>query len=169
MSTFHAMLGIVGWLRAFARSNVRPLATEPAVHAYAYAVAAGHAVVLLFFIDTRVLSGLLASVEPLCWPYFEDCWRYRLHSENRILLVVITYFGIIVVAVTALHGGHLRTYWVTMLVLNGFLFAIVSLDYRLRANEFYMLFWLNLVFLLCPTNAGACHSLSFRSTSGQVC
>ncbi len=32
--------------------------------------------------------------------------------------------------------------------MNVFLIGIVSLDYRLRANEFYMLFWLNGVFLV---------------------
>jgi hypothetical protein len=38
-----------------------------------------------------------------------------------------------------------------MVGLNLYLFAIISLDYRLRGNQFYMLLWLNAVFLFWPS------------------
>ena len=42
-----------------------------------------------------------------------------------------------------------------MFVLNVYLFAIISLDYRFRANEFYMLFWVSIVFLFWPAKRWA--------------
>jgi hypothetical protein len=42
-----------------------------------------------------------------------------------------------------------------MVTLNIYLFAIISLDYRLRLNEYYMLLCLNAVFLFWPTKRWA--------------
>ena len=65
------------------------------------------------------------------------------------------YFCLIIAAAIALGAKHYRKFWILMVLLNVYLFAIVSLDYRFRANEFYMLFWLNAVFLFWPAKRWA--------------
>lgn len=117
-----------------------------AVLAYAWSLLATHAVVWLFFTETNILKGLTDSAEPYCWPYFENCWRWRLPQSGTILLQ-IAYLALGLLAGAALWQRRWRTFRWVLLVLNLFLFGIVSLDYRLRANEFYMLFWVHGIFL----------------------
>lgn len=118
---------------------------DPA-RAYVWAILAGHAVVLLYFLDTSVLFSLVNGVEPLCWPYLPDCGRYRFESLDSLLIIPGAYLLLIL-------GGAIfatTSFWLCracILALNVLLFGVISLDYRLRGNEFYMLFWLNAVFL----------------------
>ena len=109
-----------------------------------------HGAVWLFFVNTGVLGSVSAASEPYCWPFFEDCWRFRLPSPAHAILLTQCYLFIVLIAGAALFHGRPRIFWWTLLSANIALFGIVSLDYRLRANEFYMLFWINGVFLALP-------------------
>lgn len=117
--------------------------------AYGWALLATHAVVWLFFASTRILSGI-TTAEPFCWPYFESCWRWRLPSPAHVVLVQLVYLSVGLVAGAALAHRRWRPFWWSLVILNLVLFTIVSLDYRFRANEFYMLFWVNGVYLVWP-------------------
>ena len=68
--------------------------------------------------------------------------------EAHVTVVLLVYFLVGLFTATALFESRIRRFWCGLLVLNVVLFCIMSLDYRLRANEFYMLFWVNGVFLL---------------------
>jgi hypothetical protein len=105
---------------------------------------------LLYFLDTGILSVTVNSVEPLCWPYFESCWQYRFTSTDQVAAALLIFLLLIVAAAVALGAGARRPFTALLVVLNIFLFALMSLDYRLRGNEFYMLFWLNGVYLVWP-------------------
>ena len=121
-----------------------------AVALYAWGVLATHVSALLYFLDTRLLSVTLDTVEPICWPYFESCWQYRFKSTDDIAAVLVIDLLLIVAAGVALAQRARRTFTMLLVVLNVSLFALMSLDYRLRGNEFYMLFWLNVVYLCWP-------------------
>jgi hypothetical protein len=58
----------------------------------------------------------------------------------------LAYLLLILVGAVLAHW-RFSAWWVSVVALNAWLFCVMSLDYRLRANEFYMLFWLNAVFL----------------------
>jgi hypothetical protein len=131
------------------------VAHDPVVRAFAWAVLAGHGVVLAFLIDSRALSGALASVEPWCWPYFEACWQFRLPSHGWITLIHVVLLVLIAGAAWSLLERRVRTFWLLLAGLNACLFLVMSADYRLRLNELYMLFWLNAVFLFWPAKRWA--------------
>jgi hypothetical protein len=128
---------------------------DPLVGRYRWALIAGQAAVLLYFWDTNILTILLKDVEPLCWPYFQSCWQIRFDTTASVTVLMLIQAGLIVVAASALAARYSRTFWVTMVILNAYVFAIMSLDYRLRGNQFYMLFWLNAVVLFWPAKRWA--------------
>ena len=129
--------------------SVTPALNRP-VALYAWAVLGTHVAALLYFLDTGILSVTLNTVEPLCWPYFESCWRYRFTSTDQIAGALLIQMLLIVAAAVALGAGARRTFTTLLVVLNVYLVGVMSLDYRLRGNEFYMLFWLNAVYLVWP-------------------
>jgi hypothetical protein len=128
---------------------------DPVIGVYRWAILASHLAALLYFLNTKLLAILTKGVEPLCWPYFPNCGQIRFETTTPINVLILIQVFLIVVATLSLAVKYYRTFWVTMVVLNLYLFAIVSLDYRFRANEFYMLFWLNAVFLFWPAKRWA--------------
>jgi hypothetical protein len=124
--------------------------TERPIAIYAWAVLGTHVSALFYFLDTRMLRVALKGTEPLCWPYFESCWWYRFESADQIAAALFIELLLIVAAGIALGGGARRTFTALLVVLNVYLFGLMLLDYRLRGNEFYMLFWLNAVYLAWP-------------------
>lgn len=132
-----------------------PRSYDPVIGGYRWAVIASHLIVFFYFLDTNFLTVLMKDVEPLCWPYFRDCWQVRFDTTAPITVMLSIQLSLIITAAFALVFKSNRTFWVVMVALNAYLLAIVSLDYRFRANEFYMLFWLNAVFLFWPAKRWA--------------
>ena len=132
----------------FRRGSSR-YSSDPLIWKYSWCVLAGHAVTWLFLVTSGALGAITDVVEPLCWPFFEDCWRYRI-PPSLLWPIRDGYLVLIVMAGIALWRGAPTRFWVLLGLANVWLFAVMSLDYRLRANELYMLFWLNLIFLLSP-------------------
>lgn len=118
------------------------------ITAYGWALIICHAVALAFLWQTRLLSPTTAQVEAFCWPYFEDCWQWCLPSFVAAQLALVVYLTSILFAAAALWHGRLRLFLLLLVVANLVLFCLMSLDYRLRANEFYTLFWIQGVFVI---------------------
>lgn len=116
-------------------------------YAYGWSLLASHVVVWMYFAQTRALVSVTAVVEPYCWPYFETCWQWRLPSYGQTIVVMLCYLAAILAAAAAQWHRRTRPFALLLALLNIGLFLVVSLDYRLRANEFYMLFWTQAVFL----------------------
>jgi hypothetical protein len=123
---------------------------DPVIDRYRWALVASHAIVLLYFLATNELTILTRDFEPICWPYFQKCWQIRFETPASVLVLMILQVLLIISASSALATKCYRTFWIVMVVLNLYLFAIISLDYRLRGNQFYMLFWLSAVCLFWP-------------------
>ena len=128
---------------------------DSAINGYKWAVIASHAVVFTHFLYTHSLAVLTNDIEPLCWPYFQNCWRVRFDTTTPTTVLFCVQAGLIILGTVFLAARCHRAFWIVVVVLNIYLFSIVSLDYRLRGNQVYMLFWLNLVFLLWPTKRWA--------------
>lgn len=88
---------------------------------------------------------------PICWPFFENCFHYRFFDIASVQAILVM-FGI-----AALIGMFLflpRKYvsfafwW--MVGVNIFKALIWMQDFRLRANQHYMLFFVTIVFLFFP-------------------
>ena len=136
-------------------ANNLPKSPDSVIASYSWAVLASHAVVFLYFLDTDALTILTKSVEPLCWPYFQSCWQVRFDTTAPIAILMFIQVLLIMTATFALATRHHRMFWILMIALNAYLLLIISLDYRFRANEFYMLLWLNVVFLFWPAKRWA--------------
>src|ERR1700677_3857322 len=106
------------------------------IRAYVWAILASHLVVFAFLVDSNALFNLFKDVEPLCWPYLPNCGRYRFESPAILYAIAAVYLSLIIGG-GALIGRSFKGAWICILALNALLFGIVSLDYRLRANEFY--------------------------------
>jgi hypothetical protein len=116
---------------------------------YAYLVLAGHASVLAYLWDTRILSVLVKGVEPICWPYLEQCAQLRFESMAPIALLFCIYLMLVAAGVVYCRRNLAITRYLIIASVS-LLFGLMSLDYRFRANEFYMLFWFNAVYLVWP-------------------
>ena len=118
--------------------------------AYRWAILAGHAVVFLYLIQSKVLTILTKDVEPLCWPYLQSCRRFRFDTPDSTIILLFVQALLILLAANELAAHRHRTFWAITVTLNVYLFSIISLDYRFRLNEYYMLLCLNAVFLFWP-------------------
>jgi hypothetical protein len=128
---------------------------QPTTRIYCWAVLASHAVVMLYFATTGALAFLSDSSTPLCWPFFDSCGEYRFHGSVGPSCILLVQLGLIALAVDALAQMRAGRLWACLAALNIVLASVVCSDYRFRANEFYMLFWLNLVVLACPSRSRA--------------
>jgi hypothetical protein len=137
------------------RKTSSPGAANQVIDAYRWAALACHAVVLLYFFQSGILTNLTKDIEPLCWPYFQSCWKIRFDTDASITLLLILQALLVATAASALAAKRYRMFWVLMVALNAYLFLVISLDYRLRQNQHYMLLWVNAVFLLWPTKRWA--------------
>lgn len=128
---------------------------DPALVAYGWALLCGHAVILAYFFDTNVLFVLLASAEPVCWPFFETCWQYRFENPVWLELVLAGYSLLVLAAVGALTIGRQGAFGILLLLANLVMLGLVGSDYRIRGNQFYMFGWLNAVYLFWPNKRWA--------------
>jgi len=131
-------------------ANLTELVADDVVRGYLWALLCSHAVIIAYWSVTDRLSILRSSVEPLCWPYFSTCWMARFESADGIAMLLLAEVALLGSAAWALVCRFIKTYLAIMVALNICLFVIMSLDYRLRSTEFYMLFWLNAVVLGWP-------------------
>jgi hypothetical protein len=122
-------------------------ASDLTIDLYRWATLAGHAVVLLYWTTSSSLTILTKNIEPLCWPYFQQCGQFRFEEPRSTTILLFIQALLIISAGVALVCRCYRTFWITLFAINLYLFSIVSLDYRFRGNQVYMLFWVNAVLL----------------------
>lgn len=144
------MTRLLRGVAAYWRSNLDEIRHDSLVQAYFGCVLGTHVVTWLFLVDTRILHVAMAGIEPICWPYFEACWQFRFKSPATVGMTTAAYLGVTLAGLATLLERRIGWAWSFAIGANLLLFGVMSLDYRLRTNEFYMLFWLNLVFLLWP-------------------
>ena len=94
----------------------------------------------------------------VCWPFFEDCHVVRV----SVWAVHYTLWGLFLLSVLAglcfLFRKISAGYWLLVLV-TAIRLLIMIQDYRLRANQHYMLNWIVLAFLFLPGKRILLHHL----------
>jgi hypothetical protein len=95
------------------------------------------------------------SAMPFCWPFWENCQPLlSVHGVNRVLWV---YLALSAGAAVAFARHRVGTgYWL-LLTVNLLRTLVMVQDYRLRANQHYMLNWLVLAFLFLPAKRALLH------------
>jgi hypothetical protein len=147
------------------KAQIDEIAADPALRFYGACLGLAH---LLCFIKWRRQASVLSD-GGVCWPFFEDCFRYRILDAGQVDLVLWGFGAAALVSVVlfllpphfpadrAAIGaakGAPRTavcaaYW-WMVLLNVFKTLIYVQDYRLRMNQHYMLYAISAAFLFLP-------------------
>jgi len=132
-------------------AQLREIRDDPALRLYGSALALTHAVSMLFWRDTSVINFLGRGSEAVCWPLVRGCEALRVLTVHQLAWGLRGYFaGACLVAALFLVRRFAWLAYAGLTGLSAFLVLFVALDFRLRANQHYMLLWISVVFLLLP-------------------
>src|SRR5262249_24503821 len=72
--------------------NIREIAADPVLRVYGALLAAIHVLTFWFWHRSEDLVTVLGpGAEPICWPFWESCWRYRFHDAAAVRALLWTY------------------------------------------------------------------------------
>jgi hypothetical protein len=139
-------------VRAFFRRNAEEIAADPVLRVYGLVLASVHVLTFLHWQRGSMLRRILTeSAVPICWPFLEDCHRFRVFGPTALDAVLWTYLAVAVVALVLFVRPRTA---MAAYVLLGSLELVKALvivqDYRLRLNQHYMAGFVALAFLLFP-------------------
>jgi hypothetical protein len=124
------------------------LLADRAIWRYGLALLIGHALCLGYLVTRGGIYLLLDRAEPICWPFFESCGSFRFHSSAALALLCGAYLAVIAFGLAAWSHRRPRVLLGCLAAVTVLLAAIISLDYRLRQNQYYMFLWTNLIYLV---------------------
>src|SRR4030095_16791070 len=130
--------------------NIGEIASDPALRIYGALLTLTH--VFSFFVWRRIdLPELLASHQGLCWPFWEDCQKFRVFSPGQIQAALWIYLALAALGVLLFlkKKGTPPASWL-LLGLSLFKILIISQDFQLRLNQHYMIAFSSLAFLFFP-------------------
>lgn len=150
---------LAGRLRRAAAAQVAEIAGDRALTIYGAALAAAN---VLTFVQWKFKLGVPLMIgrgaDAVCWPFFESCHAFRLPVSivNDGLWVWL----LMSLACGALFlGRRVTPAWWLLLAVNVIRLFVMFQDYRLRANQHYMLNWIVLAFLFLPGKRALVHHL----------
>ena len=134
----------------------REIGEDASLRRYGSALALTHAVTMLFWRQQSVISYLGRGTEAVCWPLLSGCETFRAFSVQQLAWGLRGYFAAAVL-VAALFLIPRRTLLACLGLAGLSLFQLLfaALDFRLRANQHYMVLWVSAVFLLLPSKRDA--------------
>jgi hypothetical protein len=137
---------------AFFRRNVEEIRADPVLRIYGAILVFVHVLTFLFWRGDAPLQTILpVQATPICWPFFEECHRFRFLTPTGVDALLWAYLALSLAAV-ALFARRPTVGWAyaSLLVLETLKTLIIVQDYRLRMNQHYMAFFVALVFLAFP-------------------
>jgi hypothetical protein len=142
------MLRLVG----LARRNIEEISADPILRVYGSALALVHVLTLVHWQRGVPLRRILsADSMPICWPFFEECHRFRMLGPAAVDGLLWGYFTLAVAALLLFtRRWTTPAAYLALLILELVKILIIVQDYRLRLNQHYMAFFVALVFLLFP-------------------
>ncbi len=136
----------------FFRRNVEEIRADPVLRVYGAILAFVHVLTFVFWRgDAPLQSVLPVQATPICWPFFEDCHRFRFLTPAGVDAILWTYLALALLTM-AFFARRAACGWAyaSLLALEAFKALIIVQDYRLRMNQHYMAFFVALVFLVFP-------------------
>ncbi len=136
-------------IRRYFNAQIEEISSDAAVRFYGACLA--FCQVLTFFKWRRQVSHLSNETEPFCWPFFEDCFKYRFFDRSEATEILWIYGAMSVVGVLWFLSRRrvAVAYW-WLLAVNLFKTALYAQDYSLRMNQHYMLYWATIAYLFLP-------------------
>jgi hypothetical protein len=75
--------------RDFFRRQLREIHADDALRWYGAAVSLFNGITALYWLQTLHIDRVLAeTTSPICWPMFDNCYRWRIASGAGVTLVV---------------------------------------------------------------------------------
>ena len=98
------------------------------------------------------LGAILSnSLAPLCWPFWEDCFRYRWLSPGAVDGLLWLYLVLAILAGILFVKKQTVTWaWGLFLFLSALKIFFLFQDFQLRLNQHYMVGFASLAFLFFP-------------------
>ena len=136
----------------FLRRNIAEIAADPVLRIYGVALAGVHLLTFLFWrTDFPLQLVLPVGTTPICWPFFEDCHRFRFLTAPAVDALLWGYLALgSVAAALFARRRTVAAAYAALALLEVLKVLIIVQDYRLRMNQHYMAFFVALVFLTFP-------------------
>lgn len=115
---------------------------------FGLALLVGHLLCLAYLVTRGGIYVLLDRANPICWPFFEGCGALRFDSTVSLALLGGVYLALVGLGSVAWLNGRRLLLLGALAGATLWLAAILSLDYRLRQNQYYMFLWVNVVYLV---------------------
>lgn len=135
----------------YLKKNISEIESDPVLRVYGVLLALTHLLSFFFWYQSGI--GLLISktAEPICWPFFEDCYHFRFLGDQGVknLLWVYAWFSLLP-TLFFLRKSWTRQAWGALLLLELFKLSIIAQDFQLRMNQHYMAGFASLAFLFIP-------------------
>ena len=139
-------------LGGFFRRNVEEIRADWVLRVYGSLLAFVHVLTFVHWYRGGVLRRILAvSVVPICWPFFEECYRFRVLGPSEIDVLLWGYLTLAIAAfLLFMRRWTSGAAYFGLITLELVKIAVIVQDYRLRLNQHYMAFFVALAFLLFP-------------------
>jgi hypothetical protein len=151
--------------------NLDEIKTDGALTLYGAALAAAYLFTSFFLIaHDHYLKTVSKQVEPVCWPYFESCYRYRLWS-NLDVRIALLFFGMAtLVPFFAFLKKKVKLGYFSLAAVALAHLALIFQDFRNTQNQYYMLMWVVFAYLFWPRKRASLHLLviSFYFWAGRL-
>ena len=151
--TYRARVRLTIDRRRWPWRNVAEIEADAALQAYGAFLAVTHVLTAMLWARVQPLTAVLdPATFPICWPFFEDCWAWRILGRSALIAVLGVYAGLAVATFVAFTLGAPATAaaWSALLLTSTLKLAILVQDYRFRLNQHYMALWMMVVFLFVP-------------------
>lgn len=132
--------------------NILEVREDPVLRAYGAFLAVTHVLTFIFWSFGGVsLIDILTSPEPVCWPFWAECFQYRFLSPDGVYWFLRAYLVMSLVSVLlfAKRSWATAAWWV-FLALNLVKLLVVAQDFQLRLNQHYMAGVAAIAFLFLP-------------------
>ena len=133
--------------------NVAEIEADPALQAYGVCLALTNLLTAMFWVRVQPLTTVLdPATYPICWPFFEDCWAWRILGRSALAAVLAVYAagGVATFVLFTLGAGAAGTAWLALVLTTGLKLGMLAQDYRFRLNQHYMAACVTAVFLFVP-------------------
>jgi hypothetical protein len=138
-------------LRRYFTAQIEEIRADPALRLYGAMLGVGQVLTFATWTGWQTVWHLSNRGEPICWPLFEQCFRYRVLTFEQVTAVLLAYGALSVVsAVLFLLPRRAAAAYLWLVLVNLVKTAIYVQEYRLRMNQHYMLYMATLVFLFLP-------------------
>ncbi len=143
---------MISGVGGFFRRNVQEIASDPVLRVFGIILAFVHVLTFFFWRRGTPLQAVLpVGTTPICWPFFEECHRFRFLTTAGVEAILWSYLGLALLAMALFaRRSRVGAAYACRLLLESAKILIIVQDYRLRMNQHYMAFFVALVFLALP-------------------